>query len=98
MLVQRIERRYPCGRLYRRTLVNPRPAPADFDEVFVTIGRLAAQEHYRVGRLAINTWLEERGKQRLIDARAAFVRQHRRNDGQLRDMALILSRAFPVDG
>lgn len=46
------------------------PCPADFEETFIEIGRLACQEHYRVGRSTINRWLSERGKDTLIRKRA----------------------------
>lgn len=59
----------------RRALLE---CPHDFDATFVSIGRLVCQEHYRVGRLVINRWLMERGKQRLIDARARHVKDVRR--------------------
>ena len=51
-----------------------RPCPRDFDEIVVRIGRLACQEHYHAGRATIDRWLEERGKARLIEARAERVR------------------------
>jgi hypothetical protein len=51
------------------------PCPNDFAETFVTIGRFACQEYYCVGRGTINRWLDERGKQELIDARSAHVRE-----------------------
>lgn len=52
-----------------------RERPADFEEVFVLIGRYACQEHYRARRKAVTRWMEELGKARLIEARAAFVRE-----------------------
>lgn len=38
------------------------------------IGRLACQGHYGVGGPTITRWLNERGKDRLIEARSALVR------------------------
>lgn len=51
------------------------PCPSDFEAVFLEIGRLACEEHYRVGRETVNRWLDERGAQRLIADRAAIVSQ-----------------------
>lgn len=56
----------------------PRRCPDDFDVIFVEIGRLDCENWYRASRRTINRWLEERGKSRLIDLRAAYVR-HQRN-------------------
>lgn len=56
----------------------PRRCPDDFDVIFVEIGRLDCENWYRASRRTINRWLIERGKQRLINLRAAFVR-HLRN-------------------
>jgi hypothetical protein len=53
--------------------VTPCPCPDDFEQVFVRIGRQACQEHYRVGRPTINSWLNQRGKERLIRDRAKHV-------------------------
>jgi hypothetical protein len=50
---------------------SPRPCPDDFEQVLVEIGRLACEEHYGVGRVTVNRWLEECGKDRLLKARAA---------------------------
>ena len=84
---------------WRDGLVNPRPVPDDFEATFVKIGRLECETHYRVGRFVIDHWLERSGKQRLIDARAAFV--HKRQEDQrraesLRELAKCLSRSYPV--
>lgn len=79
----------------------PPPAPADFDETFVRVGRLACEEHYRAARIIIDAWLRERGKQRLIDERAKFVEvkeaeRHTRSRLTRRDMGRVLDAAFPV--
>jgi hypothetical protein len=50
-----------------------RECPADFDAVFVSIGRLDCEEFYRARRDTITRWLTESGKCRLINARAAYV-------------------------
>lgn len=71
------------------------PPPADFDEVFVEIGRVACEARYNARRTKIDRWLIERGKQRLIAKRAAFVRNGRRQGITRRDMQQILSVAFP---
>jgi hypothetical protein len=74
------------------------PCPSDFEAVFLEIGRLACQEHYRVGRDTVNRWLEQHGKQRLIETRAAIVRKRadaKRLDRH--DVAKILRHAYPTD-
>jgi hypothetical protein len=55
----------------------PRPIPEDFEVVFVEQGRLECEAWYRARRTTVNRWLEESGKQRLIDKRAEFVRHLR---------------------
>ena len=52
-----------------------RSRPADFEQVFVEIGRLACQEHYHARRQAITRWLEECGKFRLLELRREHVRR-----------------------
>lgn len=87
----------------RRGHFMPRtsPLPADFEAVFIRIGRVACEEHYGEGRRRITHWLEECGKDRLIAERAEFVRQRDHEERQQRlsltDMARILSRALPVE-
>lgn len=51
-----------------------RQCPADFDVIFVEIGRLDCEHWYRARRTTIDRWLAERGKDRLIKARAEYVR------------------------
>jgi hypothetical protein len=55
-----------------------RPVPDDFDVVFVEQGRVACETWYRASRLTENRWLIQRGKRRLIEERANFVK-HQRN-------------------
>lgn len=55
-----------------------RPCPCDFEMVFVQIGRLACEEHYRAERDTITRWLNECGKDQLIEDRRAFVHWKRR--------------------
>lgn len=55
----------------------PRKCPDDFDIIFVEIGRLDCETWYRASRITVNRWLDERGKERLILARAAFVQRQR---------------------
>lgn len=55
-----------------------RPCPDDFDVVFVEQGRLACESWYGASRITVNRWLMQRGKKRLIDDRANFVK-HQRN-------------------
>jgi hypothetical protein len=58
-----------------------RQCPEDFDIMFVEQGRLGCEAWYRARRDTITRWLVERGKKRLIEARAAFV-AHQRANGQ----------------
>lgn len=57
-----------------------RPCPEDFDVIFTEQGRLECEAWYRASRITVNRWLIERGKRRLILARAAFVK-HQRDAG-----------------
>jgi hypothetical protein len=59
----------------------PRACPDDFDVIFVEHGRVECERWYRASRITINRWLKERGKKRLIKARAAFV-AHQRSQGK----------------
>jgi hypothetical protein len=55
-----------------------RQVPSDFEVVFVQIGRLACEEHYRAERDTITRWLGECGKDRLTEKRATFWRWKRK--------------------
>jgi hypothetical protein len=54
-----------------------RQCPEDFDIIFVEVGRLDCETYYRAARITVDRWLDERGKDRLIKARAAFVEHQR---------------------
>lgn len=54
-----------------------RQCPDDFDVIFVELGRLECEAHYRARRTTITRWLEERGKARLLKRRASFVKYQR---------------------
>lgn len=54
-----------------------RPIPGDFEVVFVEQGRLECEAWYRARRTTVTRWLEESGKERLIEKRAAFVKHLR---------------------
>jgi hypothetical protein len=56
-------------------LARRRPCPDDFEAVFVEIGRMACEEWYGAHTRSITRWLEECGKDRLIEARKTHVRQ-----------------------
>lgn len=58
-----------------------RACPDDFDVIFVEQGRDACEPWYRASKKTVNRWLEERGKTRLIKARATFV-SHQRAGGK----------------
>lgn len=55
-----------------------RDCPPDFEVVFVEQGRLECEAYFRARRTTVTRWLEECGKRRLLDQRAAFVK-HQRN-------------------
>jgi hypothetical protein len=57
----------------------PRECPGDFDAIFVEQGRDWCESWYRASKKTVTRWLEERGKKRLIDARAAYVARQRAN-------------------
>lgn len=65
------------GRASKPLSWQSRQCPPDFDVVFVEQGRLECEAWYRARRTTITRWLEERGKARLIKARAAFVKHQR---------------------
>lgn len=65
------------GRASKPLSWQSRACPPDFDVVFVEQGRLECEAWYRARRTTITRWLEERGKARLIKARAAFVKHQR---------------------
>jgi hypothetical protein len=54
-----------------------RPCPDDFDVILVEQGRLECERWYRARRTTVSWWLEQRGKDRLLAARAAFVKHVR---------------------
>lgn len=58
-----------------------RACPDDFDVIFVEQGRLACEGWFRARRSTVDRWLIDRGKQRLIAARAAYV-AHQRSRGE----------------
>jgi hypothetical protein len=62
----------------------PRERPADFEIVFVEIGRIDCEVYYRAARITIDRWLDEVGKARLIELRAQFVAHQRKSLGPLR--------------
>jgi hypothetical protein len=58
-----------------------RSCPDDFDVIFVEQGRVECERWYRASRITVNRWMDERGPERLIDARAAYV-SHMRKQGK----------------
>lgn len=58
-----------------------RKAPDDFEVIFVEQGRDGCESWYRASRKTVNRWMAERGAQKLIDKRAAYV-AHQRAAGQ----------------
>ncbi|MGJ0508912.1 MAG: hypothetical protein ACR652_17650 [Methylocystis sp.] len=59
----------------------PRPVPDDFDVIFIEQGRDQCESWYRASKRTVNRWLDERGKERLIAARADYVK-HQRGNGR----------------
>jgi hypothetical protein len=57
-----------------------RSCPDDFPETFIVKGRLVCEEHYRVGKHTVTRWLEESGKDRLINARRVYVRGYEQRE------------------
>lgn len=54
-----------------------RSCPDDFEVIFVELGRLECEAHYRARRTTITRWLEECGKAKLLKRRSAFVKYQR---------------------
>src|SRR5690242_1406998 len=88
---------------WNEPLRRPQPCPKDFEQTFVRIGRAACEEHYGRGRRQIDAWLDELGKDRLINERYEFVANQGRGSPRgpakritRNDMAQILKQAFPV--
>lgn len=79
-----------------------RPCPEDFAEVFVQIGRLECEEHYRAGHDTVTRWLNECGAadligkrwQQVLANRSAKARQRRLK----REVSEMLAQAYPVSG
>lgn len=93
--IHRDQGRRPADR--RKPL--PRDCPGDFDEMFVALGRSpdGCEAHYKCRRDTITRWLVERGKERLIEARAAYVAELRaRGEWITRATNLITHRKINV--
>lgn len=74
----------------------PRPVPPDFEAVFVEIGRFDCEERYHARRDTITNWMVQLGKQRLIDARKAYVANQRaRGLWPTRSTSLVEKRVSP---
>lgn len=54
-----------------------RQCPPDFEVIFVELGRLECEVHFRARRTTVTRWLEESGKGKLIRKRAQFVKHQR---------------------
>jgi hypothetical protein len=72
-----------------------RACPDDFDVIFVEQGREACEPWYRASRKTVDRWLRERGIERLIKARAAYV-AHQRAAGQWITRSTRMVEAQPV--
>lgn len=72
-----------------------RPVPLDFEIIFVEQGRLECETWYRVGRKTVNRWLNEVGKEGLIERRAAFVRSQRSQGRWLTRASSMIDRRAP---
>lgn len=73
--------------------------PEGFEQTFLDLGRVGCEEHYGVGRLTVNRWLTECGKERLIEERHAVVarREAERLERQRlsrRDVGKLLQEAY----
>lgn len=55
-----------------------RQCPSDFDVIFVEKGREACESWYRARKTTVTRWLVERGKDRLVTERAAYVASQRK--------------------
>jgi hypothetical protein len=78
--------------VYARSLEierKTRKRPEDFETAYVALGQVGCENRYGAHRRTIHRWLEECGRERLTRMRDA-QRLNRR------DIAPILSKAFPV--
>lgn len=50
-----------------------RPAPGDFDEMFIVHGWSGVADHFRCHPRSVKRWLVQRGEERLVAARARYV-------------------------
>lgn len=51
-----------------------------FEKVFIEQGRVACESWFGIGRNRVNRWLEEAGKDGLIEERRKFIKAKRAND------------------
>lgn len=70
--------------------------PDDFEVIFVEQGRLACETIFAASRVTVNHWLIQRGKRRLIEERAAYVR-FQRDSGRTIAHDADVDTAEPID-
>jgi hypothetical protein len=71
----------------------PKHPPEEFERMFLQLGRLACQDHFKASRRMIDAWLREIGKTNLIEARGGTVaglrRKPRRLSSGVRRMVIV---------
>lgn len=72
-----------------------RPIPADFEQTFIALGREQCAEHYRCRKTIITAWLDQAGKDRLIEARANYVQAMREQGRWLTRKDPLIARHQP---
>ncbi len=61
-----------------------RPMPRDFVETFIRVGWGGIEAECRAHKLTIVRWINEAGRQQLVEARAEYVREQREKRGSRR--------------
>ena len=65
-----------------------RPVPDDFPDVFVRVGWLGIEQHYRAHAKTIKRWLQMCGEEALKEQRARYVAEHGYHARRRRQMML----------
>lgn len=60
-----------------------RHPPEEFEQMFVRLGRVACETHFRASRRMIDSWLRQIGKSCLIDSRKEIVTRGRQKTRRL---------------
>jgi hypothetical protein len=71
----------------------PKHPPEEFERMFVQLGRVACESHFKASRRQIDAWLRQIGKSHLIEARSGEVtgirQTHRRRSSTLLRLVIV---------